>query len=181
MAAIIGAQLDELEAACAELVAGTDQVLSPANENGGGQTVVAGHADAVRRLIDAAKDRKWRALPLKVSAPFHCALMQPAAQQLETALADVTVSPMSAPVITNVKAEPNDDPARVKPLLVAQVTHRVRWEASVRTALRMGYSRGLELGHGKVLTGLARRIDKSLDVTPLGSPAEIDVVQLATK
>lgn len=181
MAAILGAQLDELETLCAELVAGSDEVLSPANENGGNQTVVAGHATAVQRLVEAAKERKWRALPLKVSAPFHCALMEPAARRLEAALAEVRVGPMRAPVITNVEAEPNDDPARVKSLLVAQVTHRVRWEASVRTALRMGFSRGLELGHGKVLTGLVRRIDKAFEVTPLGSPAEIDVVQLATK
>lgn len=181
MAAIIGAQLDDLEQLCAELVDGTGEVLAPANENGGGQVVVAGHADAVKRLIAAAKDRKWRGIPLKVSAPFHCTLMTPAAERLADALERVEVGPMTAPVITNVEAEPNDDASRVKALLVEQVTHRVRWEASVRTALRMGVTRGFEIGHGKVLSGLVKRIDKSLTVAPVGSPAEIDVVQVATQ
>jgi [acyl-carrier-protein] S-malonyltransferase len=176
MAAIIGLEIDALEQLCEQAAQGEEQV-SPANENGGGQIVVAGHHDAVERLCDLAHDQDARAIPLNVSAPFHCALMQPAADRLAQALESVKVGPMSAPVITNVEAEPNEDPARVKQLLVTQVTHRVRWEASVRKALHMGFEKGLEVGHGRVLGGLARRIDRSFKVTPVGSPDQIDVLK----
>ena len=176
MAAIIGAQLDELEAVCAEVAEG--EVVAPANENGGGQTVVAGHASAVTRLIAAAKTRKWRAIPLKVSAPFHCSLMAPAAERLDAALASVEVSALNFPVITNVEAELNSDPSRVKDLLVEQVTHRVRWEASVRKALHTGVTRGIEVGHGKVLTGLVKRITREIEVRPVGSTVDFDVLDV---
>ena len=154
------------------------EVVAPANENGGGQTVVAGHASAVTRLIAAAKTRKWRAIPLKVSAPFHCSLMAPAAERLDAALASVEVSALNFPVITNVEAELNSDPSRVKDLLVEQVTHRVRWEASVRKALHMGVTRGIEVGHGKVLTGLVKRITKEIEVKPVGSTVDFDVLDV---
>jgi [acyl-carrier-protein] S-malonyltransferase len=179
MAAILGLASAELETLCEEAAQG--QVVSPANENGGGQIVVAGHAAAVERLIALAKSRKARAIPLKVSAPFHCALMRPAAERLAAALADVPIGPMRAPVIANVDAEPNADPNRVKALLVRQVTERVRWEASVQRAVALGVECGLELGHGKVLTGLARRISPALSVRPVGSPAEIDVLKGDTR
>ncbi|MCA9653555.1 MAG: ACP S-malonyltransferase [Myxococcales bacterium] len=175
MAAIIGMDPEALEAACAEAAQG--QVCSPANENGGGQIVVAGHAEAVDRLAALAKSRKARAVPLKVSAPFHCALMKPAADRLAEALADIEIGPMSAPVVTNVEAEPNDDSARVKELLVRQVTERVRWEPSVRTAVRMGVQRGIEVGHGKVLAGLVRRIARDLSIVGAASPADIAVLE----
>lgn len=175
MAAIIGMAPEDVEAVCAEAAEG--QVCSPANLNGGGQIVVAGHAEAVKRLTALAKSRKARAVPLKVSAPFHCALMQPAADRLAAALADVEIGPMTAPVVTNVEAEPNDDSARVKELLVRQVTERVRWEDSVRKAVHMGVERGIEIGHGKVIAGLVRRIDKSLSVAAAASPADIAVLE----
>lgn len=175
MAAIIGMAPEDVEAVCAEAAAG--QVCSPANLNGGGQIVVAGHAEAVKRLTALAKSRKARAIPLKVSAPFHCALMQPAADRLATALADIQIGPMSAPVVTNVEAEPNDDPSRVKELLVRQVTERVRWEESVRKAVHMGVQRGIEIGHGKVIAGLVRRIEKELSVVGAASPADIAVLE----
>lgn len=175
MAAIIGMAPEDVEAVCAEAAEG--EVCSPANLNGGGQIVVAGHAEAVKRLTSLAKSRKARAIPLKVSAPFHCALMQPAADRLATALADIEIGPMSAPVVTNVEAEPNDDPSRVKELLVRQVTERVRWEESVRKAVHMGVQRGIELGHGKVIAGLVRRIDKELSVVGAASPADIAVLE----
>lgn len=171
MAAVIGASEAEVEALCADAAQG--QVCAPANENGGGQIVVAGHAEAIDRLMALAKERKRRALPLKVSAPFHCALMQPAADRLQVALAEIAVGPMTAPVVTNVEAEPNDDPSRVAALLVRQVTSRVRWEASVRKAVHMGVDRAIELGHGKVLAGLVRRIAPEIDVRGAASPAEI--------
>ncbi len=177
MAAIFGVPADELEALCAEAAQG--EVVSPANENGGGQIVVAGNAAAVDRLIALAKSRKARAIPLKVSAPFHCALMQPAAQRLADALADVTIGPMSAPVITNVEAEPNADPARVAALLVKQVTHRVRWEASITRAAALGVEAAAEVGHGKVLAGLVKRIAPAMRVDACGSPADIDVLRVS--
>ena len=138
---------------------------------------MAGHAEAVARLVQAAKALKARAVPLKVSAPFHCALMAPAAERLAQALDTVAIRPPRVPVVANVDAEPNTDAGRVKDLLVRQVTGRVRWEGSVRNVLRMGVRRGVEVGHGKVLTGLARRIARELAVVPLGSPAHLDVLK----
>ena len=114
-----------------------------------------------------------RGIPLKVSAPFHCSLMSPAADRLASALDEIEIGELSAPVVSNVDAEPNADPSRVKELLVAQVTGRVRWEASVRTAHRMGVEQALEIGHGAVLKGLVRRIEKTLRVTPVGTPEQI--------
>jgi [acyl-carrier-protein] S-malonyltransferase len=176
MAAIIGLAVEELDALCLEAAQG--EVVSPANENGGGQIVVAGHAGAVDRLVALAKSRKARGIPLKVSAPFHCALMQPAADRLAEALADIEVSDPTIPVVTNVEAEPNTDGARVASLLVQQVTHRVRWEASVRKVVHMGVTEALETGHGKVLAGLVRRIDKTLRVRGVGSPDDVSVLDL---
>lgn len=175
MAAVIGMPTDELSEVCAEAAQG--QVCSPANENGGGQIVVAGHAEAVGRLISLVKERKRRAIPLKVSAPFHCALMQPAAERLRTALAEIEMGSMSAPVVTNVEAEPNADSARVAELLVRQVTERVRWEASVRKAVHMGVERAIEVGHGKVLAGLVRRIAPEIQVRSAASPDDIAVLE----
>lgn len=175
MAAIIGLPADELEALCAEAAEG--EVVSPANENGGGQIVVAGHAAAVDRLGALAKSRKGRVLPLKVSAPFHCALMAPAALRLEAALADVRIGALRCPVITNVEAAPNQDASRVADLLVRQVTHRVRWEASVAQLGALGVARAVEVGHGRVLAGLCKRIAPDLTVVPCGSPADLDVLK----
>ncbi len=175
MAAVIGLPMDALERLCEEAAQG--EVCAPANENGGGQVVVAGHCGAIERLVALAKSHKARAIALNVSAPFHCALMEPAARRLEAALADVEVGPMAAPVISNVSAEPNDDAARVRDLLVRQVTHRVRWEASVQRATQLGVVRALEVGHGKVLAGLVKRITPALEVLPVGSPEDIDVLK----
>jgi [acyl-carrier-protein] S-malonyltransferase len=175
MAAVVGMSEAEVEQLCAD-AARADEVCALANENGGGQIVVAGHAEAIGRLISLAKERKRRAIPLKVSAPFHCALMQPAAERLAAALAEITVGPMTAPVVTNVEAEPNADPSRVAALLVRQVTSRVRWEASVRKAVHMGVTRAIEVGHGKVLAGLVRRI-APLAVVGAASPADIAVLE----
>ncbi len=176
MAAIIGLDPADLDALCEEAAQG--QVCSPANENGGGQIVVAGHAEAIERLVALAKSRKARGIPLKVSAPFHCALMQPAADRLAEALASIEIADPHVPVVTNVEAEPNTDRARVASLLVQQVTHRVRWEASVRKVVHMGVTEALEIGHGKVLAGLVRRIDKDLRVRGVGSPDDISVLDV---
>lgn len=175
MAAVIGVPAEELEALCNEAAQG--EVVSPANENGGGQIVVAGHAAAVDRLCVLAKSRKGRVVPLKVSAPFHCALMSPAADRLAAALADVRIGAMRCPVITNVEAAPNQDPSRVAALLVRQVTHRVRWEASVAQLGALGVARAVEVGHGRVLAGLCKRIAPDLAVAACGSPADLDVLK----
>lgn len=176
MAAVMGASAAEVEAMCSEAAEG--EVCSPANENGGGQIVVAGHAAAIERLRALAKSRKARAIPLKVSAPFHCALMQPAADALAKVLEPIAIGEMTVPVVTNVEAEPNQDGARVKDLLTKQVTHRVRWEASVHHVVgAMGIKEALEVGHGKVLAGLVRRIDREVGVRGVGSPADISVLK----
>lgn len=176
MAAVMGLAADDVDEICqASLQA--NEVLSPANENGGGQIVIAGHVAPLARAIEAIKARGAKAIALKVSAPFHCALMEPAARRLAAALVDVTFHPPTAPVIANVDAEANSDPSRVPDLLVRQVTHRVRWEASVRRAAAMGCREGLEIGHGKVLAGLIRRIDPEFKVLSVGSPVDIDVLK----
>ncbi|MBL9100381.1 MAG: ACP S-malonyltransferase [Myxococcales bacterium] len=177
MAAIVNVPADDLAAQCAAL-SGEGGVVSIANENGGGQLVVAGHSEAVARLVAQVKAARGKAIMLNVSAPFHCALMQPAADRVAAALAAIEVRPLRVPVIANVDAEANHDASRVKDLLVRQITGRVRWEASVRKAVQLGARRCLELGHGKVLAGLIKRIDPDLPVVPVGSPAEIDVLKV---
>jgi len=169
MAAILGLGAAEVAAACAESAGG--EVVSPANLNGGGQVVIAGHKGAVERACAAAKARgAKRAVPLAVSAPFHCALMQPAAEKLAAELARVDVAAPRVPVVTNVEAEPNQDPVRVRELLARQVTAPVRWEESVQRLVAMGVTRAIELGAGNVLAGLVRRIAPSLPVDAAGDP-----------
>ncbi len=189
MAAIVGLEPAQVEALCLE-ASSADAQVSVANENGGGQLVVAGHADAVARVITLAKAARGRAIPLQVSAPFHCSLMQPAAERVSAALEQITIHPLRVPVIANVDAEPNDDPSRVKDLLVRQITGRVRWDASVRKAVHMGTTRCLELGHGKVLSGLIKRIVAALpasdagpvvSLSALGSPDDIDVLKVGAR
>ncbi len=172
MAAIIGLEADEVEELCAKVSNETERV-SPANLNGGRQVVVAGHIAAVDRMIEAAGEAEARAIPLKVSAPFHCELMQIAGERLGHALETTLIHPMSAPVITNVEAEPNADRDRVRALLVAQVTSKVRWEESVRMTLRMGATQAIEVGHGKVLKGLVRRIARELPVHSFGEAGDL--------
>lgn len=178
MAAILGADPAELERWCEEESAG-GEVVSPANENGGGQIVIAGHAAAVDRVIARAKEGRAKAMRLNVSAPFHCALMRPAAERLAEALASIPLRPLQVPVIANVDASPYDPDGRdIADRLVRQITGRVRWETSMRTVIRTGITRGLEIGHGRVLSGLMKRIDKSFAVSAVGSPADFDVLKV---
>jgi len=177
MAAIVGLEPAKVEAMCADL-SGPDAQVGVANENGGGQLVVAGHSAAVHRLVAEVKAIRGKAILLNVSAPFHCGLMRPAAERLAAALEQVHVHPLQVPVIANVDAEVNRDATRVKDLLVRQITGRVRWEASVRNAVHMGVTRFIELGHGKVLAGLIKRIAADVPVVPVGSPADIDVLKV---
>lgn len=171
MAAIMGLDIDRVDALCTEASADGEEVV-PANINGASQIVVAGHKAAVERL-SALADNDGRAIPLNVSAPFHCSLMQPAADALDETLGVLDFHPLEAPVISNVEAEPNEDPQRVRGLLVQQVTGRVRWKSSVEKAVALGCESAIEFGHGKVLRGLVRRIDKSLKVHSCGTPDDV--------
>jgi [acyl-carrier-protein] S-malonyltransferase len=172
MAAILGLSTEEVAAACLE--AAGDEVVSPANLNGGGQVVIAGHKSAVERACAAAKARgAKRALPLPVSAPFHCALMEPAAIGLARELERVAVANPSVPVVTNAEAQPNQEASRIRDLLTRQVTAPVRWEESVLRLSAMGVESVLEVGAGQVLAGLVRRIAPSLAVQSAGDPESI--------
>jgi [acyl-carrier-protein] S-malonyltransferase len=161
MAALLGLDLDQVRLVCSDAAHG--EVLSAANLNGGGQIVIAGSSAAVERAMVLARERgARRALPLNVSAPFHCALMQPAADRLATVLAEIDLAPLACPVISNVEASAYDDVARTKDLLVRQVTHPVRWEESVQALAASGCTLAIEVGPGKVLAGLVKRIAPSL-------------------
>lgn len=163
MAAMLGIESDQLEDICREAAQG--EIVSPANYNSPGQIVIAGTVGAVARAIEIAKARGFRkAMLLPVSAPFHCALMKPAADRLEDVLKGITAHGMSVPVIANVDAAPNSDRERVKPLLVTQVCSPVLWEQSVVAMAQLGVTRAIEIGPGKVLSGLVKRISK--DIAP---------------
>lgn len=172
MTAILNLDREGVEAACRQ-AAGEAGVVSPANYNGGGQIVIAGTRAGVERATALCKERGARAIPLKVSAPFHCALMKPAADRLAAELARVELVAPSVPVVTNVEAAPSQDPARLKQLLVEQVAAPVRWEESVQRIVAMGATRAIEVGAGNVLAGMCKRIDPSLVVSGAGEPEAI--------
>lgn len=172
MAAIMGGDAAAVEALCRDAAEG--EPLSPANFNAPGQIVIAGTAAAVARAQELAKDRSLKAIPLKVSAPFHCSLMAPAAEKVRAALSAITVNAPTIPVIANATAEPNQDASAVRELLVRQIDSAVLWDRSVVFMARQGVHRALELGPGKVLAGLVKRIEKDLKVMSIGSPEEID-------
>lgn len=174
MAAILGLSRADVEAACAEASTGDGEIATPANFNGAGQIVIAGHKAAVDRACVAAKSRgAKRAMPLAVSAPFHCALMQPAADRLAVALAGVSFAPLALPVMTNVEATKNQDASRVRDLLARQVTAPVRWEESVEAIAAMGVTEAIEVGAGRVLAGLVKRIAPSIQTYGASDPASI--------
>jgi [acyl-carrier-protein] S-malonyltransferase len=176
MAALFGLTAEEVTQVCAEAAQG--QIVSPANLNGGGQVVIAGHVDAVRRAITAAKGRgAKRAVELSVSAPFHCSLMAPVAEGLTRVLAPVLVSPLTIGVIVNATAEVNQNSSRVKDLLVQQVTAPVRWEESMMKLRELGCGAALEVGPGKVLAGLLKRIVADLSCASFGDPAGLAEVK----
>lgn len=173
MAAIMGIDSRErIEAICAAASTATERV-QPANFNAPGQVVIAGHADAVTRAGELAGKEKGKAIPLKVSAPFHCSLMSPAANVVREELERVVIQRPAFPVVANVDASPNDDAARVKELLVRQVDGAVRWEDSVRFMVAQGVTHALEIGPGKVLAGLCKRIAKELKVLSVGDAATL--------
>ena len=173
MAAIIGLEQDVVEKACAD-ASETDDEVQIANDNGGGQLVISGHAGAVERAMEACKDAgAKRALPLPVSAPFHSTLMAPAAERMKEALEAVEIKPTIVPLVCNVLADPISHPDDIRKNLVTQVTGRVRWAESVAFMGQEGVNRIWEIGSGKVLTGLARRIDRSMEGSAIGAPDNI--------
>lgn len=171
MAAVMGGDQGKLAQICEAARQG--EVVSPANFNAPGQVVLAGHAGAVERAKALATEAGLKVIPLKVSAPFHCALMEPAARAVEEALATITIRPPSVPVVANVDAQPNSDPGRVGSLLVRQVDGTVRWEDSVRLLAERGVNKALELGPGNVLSGLAKRIDKRIAMLAISDPTSL--------
>jgi [acyl-carrier-protein] S-malonyltransferase len=179
MAAILGLDLETVLRAVNDAEDG--EVCGVANDNAPGQVVISGHVGAVNRAIELLKAAgAKRALPLPVSAPFHCALMRPAADAMEHALDAVKMSAPSVPVVANVLARPTTDPAAIRQHLVAQVTGMVRWTESVRwLAGEGGVTELYELGTGKVLTGLAKRIAPEAAATAVNSPADIDALAAA--
>ncbi len=174
MSAIMGLDEEGIVALCKDAAEG--EIVSPANYNAPGQVVIAGHASAVARAGALVAKRGGKAIALKVSAPFHCALMQSARDALAPALDRVVMRPLAFPVIGNVDASPNEDPARVAELLLRQIDGAVLWSASVERMAAEGVTHALELGPGKVLAGLMKRIVKSIKVLSVSDPAGIDAV-----
>lgn len=161
MAAILSVDADVLGEICCEAEQG--EVVAPANFNSPGQIVIAGHSSAVNRAIEIAKGRGFRkAMLLPVSAPFHSALMVPAGERLRQVLETLDFAAMETPVVTNVEAAPNQDRSRIKDLLVTQVSAPVRWDESVRRMVDDGVTSFVEIGPGKVLSGLVKRINKEV-------------------
>ena len=175
MAALLGATLDQASGIAAD--AAGDQVCDIANDNAPGQVVLSGNAEAVERAVALARERGVRrAVTLPVSAPFHCSLLRPASEAMEEALAATDIAPPEPVLVANVSAEPVSDPGEIRELLVAQVTGRVRWRECVLAMRDAGVDTQVELGAGKVLTGLARRIDPDLAALPVESPDDIEAL-----
>lgn len=179
MAALLGVDMDLAREICAEAETGPDgrETVSAANDNGGGQVVISGHKAAVERAIEIAKGKGVkRAMLLPVSAPFHCALMAPAADAMAEAFANAPPHAPVLPIIANVTAAKASDPSEIRDLLVQQVTATVRWRESVEEMVKLGVTNFYEIGSGKVLSGLVKRITPDATATPVGSPADIEAV-----
>lgn len=172
MAAVLGLDLEAVRAVAQE--AAGDEVCQAANDNDPGQVVVSGHAGAVARAVDLAKEAgAKRAMLLPVSAPFHCALMAPAAEVMAEALSEVTITAPRVPVVANVRAEAVSDPDTIRGLLVEQVTGAVRWRESVLYMAQQGVTETWEIGAGKALSGMVRRIDREIAVRAVGTPEDV--------
>ena len=172
MAALLGLDFATVVDVAAEAAQG--QVCQAANDNDPAQVVVSGHKDAVERAVEIAKARgARRAMLLPVSAPFHCALMQPAADRMAEALADVALQAPRIPLVANVRAEPVQDPEEIRNLLVAQVTGSVRWRESVAWMAENGVTEFWEIGAGKALSGMIKRIAKTAQTRNFGTPQDL--------
>jgi len=178
MAALLGLEFDVAASVAAEAAQG--EVCQAANDNGGGQVVVSGNKAAVERAVEIAKSRgAKRAMMLPVSAPFHCALMQPAADAMQAALAKVTVKAPMVPVVANVLAKPISDPGEIVRSLVAQVTGTVRWRECIAAMAAGGVSAFYEVGAGKVLSGLVKRIADGARASAIGTPDDVAAFKAA--
>jgi [acyl-carrier-protein] S-malonyltransferase len=176
MAALIGLELQQVHEICEE-VTRDSKLAVPANLNAPGQIVIAGHAEPVRRALEIAKERgASMSVELKVSAPFHCPLMQPARDGMEPVLRALKVGRFKFGVIANVTAEVNRDPARVVPLLLDQITAPVRWEESMGVVARSGITDAIEFGCGRVLMGMMRRTYRTIRVRPLEDLASLKAI-----
>ncbi len=172
MAALLGLDFETAQAVAEE--AAGDDVCQAANDNDPGQVVVSGHKAAVERAVEIAKGKgAKRAVLLPVSAPFHCALMEPAARVMAEALAAVDLNRPAVPVIANVRAQPISDPSTLRSLLVEQVTGSVRWRESVAYMSEQGISEIWEIGAGKALSGMVRRIDRAIACSAIGTPEDV--------
>ncbi|MCB1487425.1 MAG: ACP S-malonyltransferase, partial [Bauldia sp.] len=175
MAALIGLDLGTVNAVAAEAAEGA--VCSAANDNGGGQVVVSGDKAAIERAVEIAKAKgAKRAVILPVSAPFHCALMAPAAEVMQAALAEVALNAPVVPVVANVTARPTSDTEEIRRNLVTQVTAMVRWRESIEWLAGAGVTRFVEVGAGKVLSGLAKRIAGGAETMTAGTPDDIEAI-----
>jgi [acyl-carrier-protein] S-malonyltransferase len=172
MAALLGLDLETVREISRE--AAQDEVCEAANDNDPAQVVVSGDKAAVERAVELAKSRgAKRAVMLPVSAPFHCRLMQPAAEVMSDALAAVSISAPAVPLIANVMAEPVTDPDQIRSLLVQQVTGAVRWRESVLYMASQGVDEIWEIGAGKALSGMVRRIDRKIACRAIGAPEDV--------
>lgn len=180
MAALLGLDFDAVTEVAAEAAQG--DVCQAANDNDPGQVVVSGHKAAVERAVDIAKARgAKRAVLLPVSAPFHCALMAPAADKMAEALANTTISAPAVPVVANVRAEAISDPDTIRQLLVEQVTGSVRWRESVQWMAANGVTDVWEIGAGKALSGMIRRIEKTINCTAVGTSEDAKAAAASLK
>ena len=178
MAALLGVDFGQAAAIAAEAAQG--ELVQAANDNGGGQVVVSGHKAAVERAVEIAKAKGVRrAMLLPVSAPFHSALMQPAAEVMADALAKVTIETPVVPLVANVTAEPVTDPAQIRRGLVEQVTGTVRWRESVAFMASAGVNVFYEVGSGKVLSGLVKRIAEGANGVSIGTPDDVAAFKAA--
>jgi [acyl-carrier-protein] S-malonyltransferase len=176
MAALMGLDMDAVRDVTARAARG-GYVCAPANDNAPGQIVISGHADAVERAIELAKEAgAKRAVKLSVSAPFHCSLMQPAADAMAEALAETEIAAPSLPVVSNVTAEPVREPDTIRQRLVEQVTASVRWRESMRYLREQEVETLIELGAGKVLSGLAKRIDRGFEALSVATPRDLEAL-----
>jgi [acyl-carrier-protein] S-malonyltransferase len=179
MAALLGVEMDVAQEICllAEEGPSGREIIACANDNGGGQVVISGHKAAVERAIEIAKTKGVkRAMLLPVSAPFHCALMAPAADAMAEAFANTPPRPPIVPVVANVTAQKVSDPSQIRDLLVQQVTATVRWRESVQEMASLGVDSFIELGAGKVLAGLVKRIAPDAAALSASSPADIEAL-----
>ncbi len=174
MAAILGLELADVEALVEE-VGQSGEIIAVANDNSPGQVVVSGSAPGVQMAMEIAKAKgAKRAVPLAVSAPFHSPLMQPAAEAMRQALAITNVEKPRVPLVANIIASATNDPEQIRKLLVDQVCGRVRWHESVSYIYSQGVTKLVEVGTGKVLTGLAKRIEKDMEAVSIEKPADLD-------